>query len=1624
MIRKKVLTATILLISGIFGGALADIPTVERDALIHFYNNTGGNKWSDSSEWLSEPGSECKWYGISCNEENTHIIKIDLAENNLNGMIPESIGDFIKLQKLDLRHNSLTDVIPEEMGNLADLEFLNLNSNELTGNIPSNIGNLFKLELLDLSSNQLTGNIPSELMNLENTGISDFGYLDLRWNALYTPDNDLKIFLRQRQVQGEDWEKSQAIAPAYLNAETPTTSSVVLTWPITNIPYDDTTGGYEISYSAKPYDSYTVLEKIFDKNVQTINVTGLAHSTEYLFRVRSFTDSHANNSNKVFSEYTEVYANTLFIPIITGQKELSTPEEKPLTITLDDLITEDHDNVFPRDFILSVQDGDNYSRSSYTVTPATDFNGTLRIPVTVSDGISDSNVYKLTVKVTEINDMPVADDLEITAFEDTDAIITLTGIDADNDKLIYKISALPTDGSLYQVTENMTRGDKISYIPSQVTNADHKVIYISEYNGNGSEYGNFGYMGNDGILDSPEAAVTVNVVPVNDAPEITGLDLDTAEFEDAGPAVLDYGNDAWVSDVDDINFNNGFLMAENTNNFAGDQLVICDNTAEPDEHNNGGGIYKDDYGVVYYNNMPFGFVDEENNGENGADLKIYFDVPLDTATQADADKIAVSALIRSVCFNNTDTNPNMKNRIITFKLNDGESTSSDSNVTVSFTNNIKRPHIVSTVPASFQEDADAELPITATFSESMNPLTITEDTFYVKYEISDIAESVKIIGTVTYDDNTGTFTPAEHLDYNTTYIAVVTADVEDTAGNAMKYDYFWSFTTGPEPDILSPKISSASPENGAESVPVNSLVKAVFSEPMTADTITSDTFLISNGTEDIAGRVSYNETAGVFVPAEVLAYSTSYTVTITTGAEDLAGNALEDDYIWSFTTCPEPDTTPPKVTSTTPEDGKTDADVDMVITAIFSEPVDSLTVTNASFHISDGENNIQGNVTYNGVSAIFSPVSELAYSTGYTAVITTAVKDLAGNPMENDYTWSFTTNFLPTVSSTSPEDGADNVPVDSYVIATFSEPVREDTVNSVTFSVNHGEESIEGKVSYTYPSATLIPAEDFAYDTVYTVVITSDVKDLQGNGLENDYIWSFTTEPKPDTTPPTVNSTSLENGEDNVPVDSAVIIVNFSEPMESETVTTATFSLTHETDNVAGTVTCNGTTGTFTPAEFLAYNSVYTVTITTGTKDLAGNPLEDDYTWSFTTEPNPDTTPPTVSSTRPKNGTESVSVDSAVIVTFSEPMISDTVTTATFSLTHGIGEMAGVVTYNGTTGTFTPDEILAYNTNYTAMITSDAKDLAGNPLENGYTWSFTTGPEPDTTPPTVSSTSPENGAESVSADSAVIVTFSEPMLSDTVTGATFSLSYGTDDVAGTVTYNGTTGTFTPDEILAYNTNYTAMITSDAKDLAGNPLENDYTWSFTTGPEPDTTPPTVSSTSPENGAEKVSADSAVIVTFSEPMISDTVTTATFSLSYGTDNVAGTVTYNGTTGTFTPAEVLAYNTNYTATITDAAKDLAGNPLENDYTWSFTTGPEPDTTPPTVSSTSPENDTEKVSADSAVIVTFSEPMISDTVTTATFSLSYGTDDVAGTDTYNGTTETLTSAEGRASNLNYTAM
>ncbi len=147
----------------------------EREVLIALYNSTDGDNWTDNSGWkepplhtdaFAMPGTECGWNGITCDEEDKYVEKIDLHSNNLVGTIPAELGYLSNLSHLYLYSNQLSGSIPPELGNLGSLYSLYLYSNQLSGSIPPELGNLGSLNYLYLYSNQLSGSIPPELGNL------------------------------------------------------------------------------------------------------------------------------------------------------------------------------------------------------------------------------------------------------------------------------------------------------------------------------------------------------------------------------------------------------------------------------------------------------------------------------------------------------------------------------------------------------------------------------------------------------------------------------------------------------------------------------------------------------------------------------------------------------------------------------------------------------------------------------------------------------------------------------------------------------------------------------------------------------------------------------------------------------------------------------------------------------------------------------------------------------------------------------------------------------------------------------------------------------------------------------------------------------------------------------------------------------------------------------------------------------------------------------------------------------------------------------------------------------------------------------------------------------------------
>jgi hypothetical protein len=667
-----------------------------------------------------------------------------------------------------------------------------------------------------------------------------------------------------------------------------------------------------------------------------------------------------------------------------------------------------------------------------------------------------------------------------------------------------------------------------------------------------------------------------------------------------------------------------------------------------------------------------------------------------------------------------------------------------------------------------------------------------------------------------------------------------------------------------------PDVVSVTPAQGATGVLINTTVTATFSTAMKPATITASTFTVTGpGGVAVAGAVVYSGVTATFTPAAVLAYNTTYTATITTGAKNSGGIPLPGNYVWTFTTLATTAQVVPSVLSVTPTQGLANVAVNAPITATFSIPMSSASVNGTTTFTVSAPGGVavggSASLSSNGLVATFTPTSgTLAESTTYTATITTAATSTGGTPLAAAYVWTFTT-FAPALTVTvDPANGATSVPVNQVLTATFSEALNCTTLNSTaTFTLAIGATPVTGgAVSCTGNIATFTPGSSLLYSTLYTATISTGAQDLTGQPAPKT-VWSFTT-----ITPvPTVTTTFPVDSSPgvpavNVPINSA-LSATFSEAMTPATINSATVLLAATTSGTAvnGVVAYTGgstNTATFTPISGLAYNTQYTATITTGAKDPALQTLTSPYVWTFTTGA-PITSPPTVTSTIPVTPSTvapivaedvDVPLNQAVSATFSEAMDPATILAANFTLTveSSATALPGSLSYAavGDSLVFVPTAPLLPGTTYTATITTGVTDLAGQPLANLYTWNFKTGVAVSTTAPELVLAVPANSATGVPVNQAVSATFSEAMNSLTLTSSTFQLFAGTNltgtQVAGTYHYDPVTfiATFTPTNPLAASSFYTATVTNGAQNVAGVGLGTTPTspatnpWTFETG----------------------------------------------------------------------------------------------------------------------------------------------------------------------------------------------
>jgi glucose/arabinose dehydrogenase len=559
------------------------------------------------------------------------------------------------------------------------------------------------------------------------------------------------------------------------------------------------------------------------------------------------------------------------------------------------------------------------------------------------------------------------------------------------------------------------------------------------------------------------------------------------------------------------------------------------------------------------------------------------------------------------------------------------------------------------------------------------------------------------------------------------------------------------------------------------------------------------------------------------------------------------------------------DTTPPTITARTPTPGATGVAVSVSPTATFSEAMNPATLTTTTFTlVQQGQSTpLPAAVTYASQVATLNPNANLQPNTTYTATVkggSSGAKDLAGNPLAADVSWSFTTaagtNQPPTPVIDTPAAGLTWKVGDNIAFTGHATDPEQGTLPASALTwrllVQHCPSNCHSHTIQTWPGVASgsFAAPDHEYPSYLDLELTA----TDAGGASQTVVRRL----DPQTVVLTFASNpsglqlSVNAASQATPFTRTVIVgssnsITAPSPQTSGGSTYAFSSWSDggaQTHNITAPASAATYTATFTPSGGGGTTYISDMTFTQATNGWG--PVE-----------------------RDRSNGEAAAGDGTTLrlngVTYAKGVGTHALSDVRVNLPAGctrfkaaigvddeVGSSGSVVfqvfagatqiyaspTLTGTSATVQVDVSIAGASelrlvvgNGNGSIAYDHADWADARIECG-------GGGGDTTPPTITAQTPASGATGVAVSVSPTATFSEAMNPATLTTTTFTLVQQgqSTPLPAAVTYASQVATLNPNADLLPNTTYTATVkggSAGAKDLAGNALAADVTWSFTT-----------------------------------------------------------------------------------------------------------------------------------------------------------------------------------------------
>ncbi|MEM8532254.1 MAG: Ig-like domain-containing protein, partial [Chloroflexota bacterium] len=566
-----------------------------------------------------------------------------------------------------------------------------------------------------------------------------------------------------------------------------------------------------------------------------------------------------------------------------------------------------------------------------------------------------------------------------------------------------------------------------------------------------------------------------------------------------------------------------------------------------------------------------------------------------------------------------------------------------------------------------------------------------------------------------------------------------------------------------------------------------------------------------------------------------LQYGTDYTLSLEPSISNILGRTLEQEHTIAFTTAPYV-----AIEHFGPEEEAIDVALNAPVVIEFDTPIVSEDAISASAE----DPTLAGTLPGSGgadsplfVSLVpevegigrwlspqhfgFYPQTPLDAAATYEVTVESDITGDGQAQLEEEMSWTFTTE-APLVSGTRPYDGAIDIATDSAIEVQLAEDVDTDSATEHFQLINMADEQpIDGQIETTHTGFRFVPTSTLQRSARYQAHFTPGVQSTSGAELNPDPLtWSFDV------------IGDLEVAQVEPPVDANQVLtdtrrisVHFNHPVVS--VTTIDGEQDHVTPlEITPTLPGEGrwlntSTYVFSPTTALAPSTRYEVSIADGLEDQTGGVLQTAFNWSF------QTITPQVEELELTPDSEYTSPDEPIRVIFNQTMDSASIGNALAMLRDDTNAaVAGTIDVDGHVVTFTPAAPLERGARYRVVVAAGADAAEGTgSLESDYTQGFRVAPLPRLT-----SSTPNDGAQSANPREGINLTFSTPMDWSSLE-QNMTITPEPTDVY-TSAYN-TNFSFYFD--LAPETDYQVTIDGTTRDAFGAPMRQETAISFRTAP---------------------------------------------------------------------------------------------------------------------------------------------------------------------------------------------